>query len=148
MAQVSKYPLSQSVYGRIFEILFESVLKIKDKKEAEDFFIDFLTPTEKIVLAKRLSVAVLLAKNYDYRAIRKILHVSPPTIASVSASMKYTGKGYKQVVERLLKEERINEILLSVAGGIAAVGAFGGKGSGEWRRVKSSIERKKFEKPF
>lgn len=148
MTQVSRYPLSGSVYQRIFEIFFESVLKLKNKNEAEIFFTEFLTPTEKIMLAKRISIAVLLSKEYDYRSIKKILHVSFPTIASVNASLKYTGKGYQQVVERLLKEEKINEILLNVAGGIAAVGAFGGKGNYEWRKVKRSIEKKKFEKPF
>lgn len=148
MTQVSRYPLSESIYQRIFEIFFDSVLKIKNKEEAEIFFTEFLTPTEKIMLAKRISIAVLLSKEYDYRSIKRILHVSFPTIAGVNASLKYTDKGYQQVVERLLKEEKINEILLNVAGGIAAVGAFGGKGSYEWRKVKRSIEKKKFEKPF
>jgi len=148
MAQVSRHPLSPTIYKRIFEIFFESVLQIKNREQAEEFFADFLTPTEKIVLAKRISVAVLLAKDYDYREIRRIIHVSPPTIAAVSASMKYTGRGYQQVVEKLLKEEKIKDILLSVVEGVASVGAAGGKGSGDWWQLKQSIQKKKQSKPF
>jgi len=148
MTQVSKYPLSPKVYERIFEILFESILKIKNKKEAEDFLGEFLSPTEKIMLAKRISIAVLLAKDYDYRAIIKTLHVSFPTIAGVSASVKYAGGGYRRVVEKLLKEEKVKDILLDVVEGIATVGAVGGKGSGDWWKLKRSIEKKKREKVF
>jgi len=148
MAQVSRYPLSQKVYERIFEILFESILKIKNKEEAEEFLGEFLSPTEKIMLAKRISIAVLLAKNYDYRQIIKTLHVSFPTIAGVSGSVKYAGGGYRKVVEKLLKEEKIKNILLSVVEGVATVGAVGGKGSGDWWQLKRSIQEKKRSKPF
>lgn len=148
MSQVSRHPLSKASYERIFEILFEAVLKIQNKNEAEDFLSDFLTPTEKIVLAKRISVAVLLAKDYDYRTIRSILHVSPPTIASVNTAMKYNQKGYRQVVDRLLKEEKLNNFLLSVAETVAKIGSVGGKGSADWRKVKQYIGRKRHKNPF
>ncbi|PJE70037.1 hypothetical protein COU97_01860, partial [Candidatus Shapirobacteria bacterium CG10_big_fil_rev_8_21_14_0_10_48_15] len=84
MAQVSRLPLSEKIYQRIFEIFFQTAAEIRTKKAAEEFFNDLLTPTERIMLAKRLSIAVLLAKGYDYRSIREILHVSPPTIATAS----------------------------------------------------------------
>lgn len=148
MAQVSRYPLSPKVYERIFEILFESILKIKNKKEAEDFLGEFLSPTEKIMLAKRISIAVLLAKDYDYRAIIKTLHVSFPTIAGVSASVKYASGGYRRVVEKLLKDEKVKDIFLGIVEGIATVGAVGGKGSGDWWQLKRSIQKKKLSKPF
>jgi TrpR-related protein YerC/YecD len=148
MAQVSKYPVSQKVYQRILGVFFQSVVKIKDRKEAEEFFNDFLTPTERIMLAKRLSIAVLLTKKYNYNSIRKILRVSPPTIAAVSTLLKYTGKGYKQVVERLLRDESIKDFLLSAIEGIAKVGSRGGKGSGDWWRLKKKIQEKKSQKPL
>jgi len=148
MSQVSKYPVSPKVYERIFEILFQAAVKIKNKKEAEEFFNDILSPTEKIMLAKRISIALLLVKKYDYRAIRRILHVSSPTIADVSASLRYTGKGYKQIVEKLLEEEAIKDFLLSVVEGIASLGSVGGKGSGDWRQLKIAIQKRRREKQF
>ena len=148
MSQVSKYPVSPKVYERIFEILFQAAVKIKNKKEAEEFFNDILSPTEKIMLAKRISIALLLVKKYDYRAIRRILHVSSPTIADVSASLRYTGKGYKQIVEKLLEEEAIKDFLLSVVEGIASLGSVGGKGSGDWKQLKIAIQKRRREKQF
>jgi len=148
MTQVSRQPLSQEIYGRIFEIFFKSVLKLKNEEEAEDFLTEFLTPTEKIMLAKRISIAVLLSKEYDYREIKRMLHVSFPTIAGVNGSIKYADGGYRRVVEKLLKEEKINGILMKVVEGVATVGAVGGKGSGDWRKLKMSIQKKKRSKPF
>jgi TrpR-related protein YerC/YecD len=148
MAQVSKYPVSQKVYQRILGIFFQSVVKIRNRKEAEEFFNDFLTPTERIMLAKRLSIAVLLTKNYDYNSIRKILRVSPPTIAAVSTLLKYTGKGYKRVMKKLLQDEAIKDFLLGAIEGIATVGSRGGKGSGDWWRLKRKIQEKRSQKLF
>ncbi|MBM3209415.1 hypothetical protein FJZ40_03950 [Candidatus Shapirobacteria bacterium] len=109
MAQVSKYPLAKIVYDRIFEILFGTIADIKNPKEVEEFFNDFLSPTERIMLAKRLAIGVLLAKGYRYEAIREILRVSQTTVADVSLFLKYAGKGYKRVIEKILAAEKQEE---------------------------------------
>jgi len=109
MPQVSKYPLAQAVYKRIFEILFETIADIKNPKEVEEFFADFLSPTERIMLAKRLSIAVLLTKGYSYAEVRKILRVSQTTVADINVFLKYAGQGYKKVVEKILRKEKQEE---------------------------------------
>jgi TrpR-related protein YerC/YecD len=145
MAQVSRAPLSKEVYERVFEIFFKTIVKITSKKEAESFFRDFLTPTEKIVLAKRLSIAILLTKNYDYETIRQVLHVSPPTIATVNRPLKYGGEGYKMIIGKLLREEEVKEVLINILGDFANLGALGG--SAVWRGVRTAIQRRK-KKPI
>jgi len=147
MTQVSRYPVSPRVYERIFEIFFQSSTKIRKKEEAEQFFNDFFTPTEKIMLAKRLSIAVLLAKKYDYNSIRKILRVSPPTIAGVSKLMQFS-KGYQLLVGKILKEEAIKNILLDLVEGVAIIGSQGGKGSNIWWEVRKTVKEKKRAKRF
>lgn len=109
MPQVSKYPLAQNVYDRIFELLFGTIADIRRPSEVEDFFKDFLSPTERIMLAKRLSIAVLLAKGYSFTAIRKILRVSQTTIADVNLFLKYAGTGYKKVVNKILIAKKQDE---------------------------------------
>jgi uncharacterized protein YerC len=121
---------------------------VKSKGEVEDFFNDLLTPTERIVLAKRLAIAILLAKGYGYAAIRKTLHVSPPTIATVSIALRYKGEGYRRVVNKLLKEETIKDFLLEVVDSFATIGSVGGKGSYGWLDVRRRIRKKRNEKPF
>ena len=147
MAQISKYPISNNVYERILEIFFKTLIKIQTENEAEQFIKDFLTPTEKIMLAKRLAIAFLLEKEYDYRTISGILRVSLPTVASVNVARKYGGKGYQKMINKLLKEEKIKDFLFKV-GEILTEPAKRGKGSNMWRYLNLELKKKAREKPF
>ncbi len=109
MTQVSKYPISKNVETRIFEVLSQVIADLRLSSEINEFLEDFLSPVEKIMLAKRISIAILLTKGYDYRQIQKILRVTPPTIASVNIALKYTGQGYKKVVERIVNNEKMEK---------------------------------------
>src|SRR3990167_1145940 len=101
MSQVSKYPVSKQISDRIFEIFLNALVNIKNKDDADQFISDLLTPTEKIMLAKRLAIAFLLEKNYDYRTIQKIIRVSASTIKSVNTSRKFGSNGYRNLIERI-----------------------------------------------
>ena len=121
MSQVSKYPIHKSVEKRVFEIFKSTISTLKDAQDIDDFLEDFLSPIEKIMLAKRLAIAVLLAKNYTYPSLSEILRVTPSTIATVSLSLKYSGKGYKRMVQKILSDERkdqfwqkIEDILINI----------------------------------
>ena len=103
MTQVSKYPVHKDVEKRMFEVLEETISHLRGTEEIKDFLHDFLSPVEKIMLAKRLSIAVLLYKGYRYKSIGGILRVTPPTIATVSMLLKYSGKGYKRAVEKIAR---------------------------------------------
>lgn len=110
MTQVSKYPLKKEIEEKIFEILLKTIADLKKPEEVEGFLDDFLSPVEKIMLAKRLAIAVLLGKGYDYRGIREILKVTPGTVAGVNIKLKYGGRGCKRIVEKFLKEEKIEKL--------------------------------------
>lgn len=145
MSQVSKYPIRKDVYEEIFETLLETIAGLTTKKSVSAFFEEFLTPTERIMFAKRLAVGLLIAKNYDYKEIRELLKVSTATIASYSAFYKYS-KGYKEVISKILRDEKIEEFLLSLAEKIASVGAAGGSKSGSWVYLRNQIKSKKVKK--
>lgn len=143
MSQVSKYPISKNVSDRIFEIFLETFVKIKSKNEADQFITDLLSPTEKIVLAKRLAIAFLLEKGHDYRAIQHILHVSAPTIASVNNARTYGSEGYKNLITKILKEESLNNALGSIAERLLAAPAALEKGKGTWSYLKQKMREGK-----
>lgn len=63
MTQVSRYPISKNVYDRCWEIFTKTLVGIRTSKDAEEIVSDLLTPTEKIMLVKRLSIALLLSKG-------------------------------------------------------------------------------------
>lgn len=148
MAQVSKYPISKAVYERIVEIFFKVLVDIETKSEASQFIKDFLTPTEQIMLAKRLAIAFLLEKDYDYRTISKILRVSLPTVARVNLIRKYGGQGYQRMIKKLLREEKVKDFLLKVGEALSGDLGKGGKGSGAWRYLHQELKKKRKKKSF
>lgn len=150
MAQVSKYPISKEIYDRIFEIFLKSLINLKNKDEAEDFVKSLLTPVERIMLAKRLAIAFLLEKNYEYRQIQKVIRVSLPTISSVSSIRKYGNQGYKNIITKILKDEKMNDLLEKTVLKLLEFPAKGSKGSGVWRYLKQEVEkeRRKNNKSF
>lgn len=140
MSQISRYPIHKDVEKRMFEILRETISHLNNPEEIEDFLHDFLSPAEKIMLAKRLSIAALLSKGYGYGSIMEVLRVTPPTIANVSLLLKYSGKGYKKAVERISKEEKMNAFWEKIEDILAKVPH--AKGS-DWSYQRIKYEKKK-----
>ena len=141
MAQVSKYPVSKDVSDRISEVFQMTISSLDSKEDIEEFFGEFLSPVEKIMLAKRLSIAVLLAKGYTYPEVAAVLRVTPSTIAAVSLALKYKGKGYQKAVGKILANEKMNSFwqkIEDVLGGLPPT-----KGSFIYYRDKYEREKKK-----
>lgn len=150
MSQVSKYPLSKNIADRIFEIFLTTFVRIKNKEESDQFISDLLTPTEKIMLAKRLAIAFLLEKGHDYRTIQRIIKVSSGTITSVNISRHHGSEGYKRVIEKILKEESLIKLLDAAVVKLLSAPSTLEKGKGAWTYLKRQAEekKKKNKKPF
>lgn len=140
MTQVSRYPIHKDVEKRMFEVLEETISHLRGLEEIKDFLHDFLSPVEKIMLAKRLSIAVLLHKGYKYASIAGILRVTPPTIATVSLLLKYSGKGYKKAVERIAMNEKMSEFWEKIEDILSKMPQ--AKGS-DWSYQRREYEKKK-----
>lgn len=143
MAQVSRYPIHKDVEKRIFEVFKDTIAHLKSSDDIDSFLEDFLSPVEKIMLAKRLSIAVLLVKGYRYPSIATILRVTPSTIASVSINLKYAGTGYKKAVEKILRDEKIDAFWEKIEDFLANIPP--SKGS-DWKYHKREYYRKKKDK--
>lgn len=141
MTQVSKYPISKDVYERCWEIFTKTLIGIKTYKDVDEIVSDLLTPTERIMLTKRLAIAFLLSQGYEYREINKILHVSFQTVAIVNNALKYGNNGYKKAINRILRDEKLKEILNKTAQVLISP-ATRGKGSGAWRYLKQELQKK------
>src|SRR3989304_2483275 len=105
MAQISKRRMLPSIEKRVYELLWDSVAKSGTKKESEEFFTDLLSYTEKVVLAKRLAIAVLLMKDFNYDSIKELLKVSGTTISRVQEYLRSEPAGFKRLAEKLAKED-------------------------------------------
>lgn len=147
MGQVSRKVLHKDVEKRIAEIFVDTILRLKTTYDVQDFLDDFLSPVEKIMLSKRLAIAVLLEKGYSYESISDILHVTPSTISIVSVRLKYSGKGYKKMVEMLLRDEKTSEFWEKVEDLLSNIPA--SKGSSIIKQKKARREKKLAnKKPF
>lgn len=122
MTKVSRRILDKDLEKRIFELFITTILNLKQQKDVEDFIEDLLSPTEKIMLVKRLAIAMLLTKGYTYDEIDDKLKVSRPTIMNVSYWLRHGRGGYQKVVERIVRDQKrealfesIEEILLRLS---------------------------------
>ncbi len=88
--------------------LLEAISKLKSKEEITLFINDLLSPVERVMLAKRLAVAVLLTKGYDYKTIKDTVKVSQETISKVSITLN-ANIGYKLTIAKIAKSEANRE---------------------------------------
>lgn len=114
MTQISRYPLDKTIEHDMFVVFNQALARLHSESDISDFLSDLLSPTEKIMLGKRLAIALLLEKGYDQRTIHKMLKVSTTTVNSVNFSLKQKGKGYSTVINMLRKEEQFIHLLESI----------------------------------
>ena len=79
MPHISRIKLNQKVIN-ILERHIDSVIRDAGTKTRSQIFDELLTPTEKIMLAKRLGILFLLKKGASIRVVGKLLGVSLSTI--------------------------------------------------------------------
>lgn len=90
------------VIGKFFDIVSD----LNSKKDAIDFIIGTLTPSEVLMIARRIQVAKMIINGDNYEEIRKQLRVGYHNIASVQRLLKRKNSGYqKQIESQLLKEK-------------------------------------------
>ena len=108
MSQVSRRKVAKEIENKILETLLEAISTIKTSKEVNLFLSDLLSPVEKIMISKRLAIAALLSKGYDYETIKDLIKVSQATIAKVSVTMSINN-GYSVVINKISRSESTRE---------------------------------------
>lgn len=105
MTKVSRIPLKKETWDKVFGLFIDTLTNITDGDKLRSFVNDFFSPSERIMLSKRLAAAVLLAKGHSYESVRNKLKLSPPTIAKISSKVKYEGKGLNLVLGEVFKKQ-------------------------------------------
>lgn len=139
MTQISRRNVAKDIQERISEILLKTLIKLSNKSEVSLFVEEFLTPTEKIVLSKRLAIALLLIKGYDYNSICGILKVTPNTIARTAFWVNHKGKGFNTVLSKIIQDEKWEDFWNKVAYAAGRVTILQ-KGT-NWSRRRGELER-------
>src|SRR3989338_9187680 len=122
MTMVSRRKINKQLEKYVFELFVKTIIDLKTEADVADFLQDILSPTERVMLTKRLGIAILLTKGYTYTMIDQTLKVSSPTINHVSYWLKHGNSGYQRVVEKIVSNQKkeatldtIEEILLKLS---------------------------------
>jgi len=107
MTQVSKRIMASRLQGKVDATFWETIVKIRKHDEASLFFSDLFTRAERVNFVKRLSIAVLLHKEYEWRQICDLLKVSPTTVAKIV--MKMEREGFKLFFAKIDKDTEWRE---------------------------------------
>jgi len=96
MAHVSKKKINNKVLNKIDKQLIDF---FKNKKYDFVFLSDLLTKTERLMLAKRLAIMVLLKKGLSSYEISAMLKVSSSTVMRFSCRLE--GKEFKKIKNKI-----------------------------------------------
>jgi TrpR-related protein YerC/YecD len=81
--------------------LFTALLRLRNKKETEEFLTDLCTPAELCDMADRWKVARLLDKGLPYREINAKTGVSTATVTRVARWLTRDKGGYRTILDRM-----------------------------------------------
>ncbi len=118
MPHVSRIDIDKKLETELFESL-ETALGKLSKAETKEFLLSFLSPTEKLMLAKRFAIIILLKENVSSTTIANTLHVTLETVARTRLKSQLTGNGYEIALKKLENEKFIKDFkdsLLKIAG--------------------------------
>lgn len=106
--------------------------------ELKQVLNQLLTSTEKVMLAKRLAVIAMLARDIPIHDIAKSLSMSPSTVDIMS--LKFETESYSHVVKSGLKKTDIGDIIrmIQTVGGIMP-----SMGKGRWKFLDDSLRKER-----
>lgn len=87
--------------------LFDTILSLEDRTEAERFFRDLLTLGELRDLALRWSVARLLDGGMHYAEISRRTGASTATITRIASWLHHGEGGYRLMLDRMRSAGRL-----------------------------------------
>lgn len=113
MPRVSKNrQLEEQKRNQFLNDLYAAITSLEDKDEVWAFFEDLLTEEEKLMLAKRFQIAMMLFLKYDWQEVGEYTKVSDFAIASTARKLETKREGLKKVAERILrfKREKLDQL--------------------------------------
>ncbi len=81
--------------------LFDAILRLRNKKEATQFFRDLLTVAELKEFTNRWQMVKMINKGIPYTSIAKKLKVSTATVTRVAYWLHKGFGGYKTIATRI-----------------------------------------------
>lgn len=98
--KVKSHQLTEAERKKIFNDFYNAIASLNDSKEAEIFLNDLLSPSELIMISRRIQIARLLLAGETQAAVRDKLKVGFNTINQVERWLNNGFNGYKTVLKK------------------------------------------------
>lgn len=109
MSRVSRRLLDRDVEEKIYRLLVECVAESKDQNAAGNFIDILLTKTEKLMIGKRIAIALMLVKGYSPIEIDEKLKVSQATVYTVRSWLDEKGAEYYDLLRKIAHRDEGQE---------------------------------------
>lgn len=111
MTRISKKYIKEEIIIKLYRLFFEVFSRSDDQKSFLLLLDDVLSPTEKVMIAKRVGIIYLLVKKVDYQTISETLKVSTATVFFYSTVFKQKESTIAVSIEQMLKKEKVLNFL-------------------------------------
>ena len=137
MPHISKRKLDEKYVQDLFLEIISVFEKAGRRGELRQVLSQLITPTEKVMLAKRLAVINMLSQNIPIHDIAESLAMSPSTIDIMS--LRFEIGSFSHVLESGLKKTDIVDIInmIQTVGGIMPPRS----GKGRWKFLDDSLRK-------
>jgi len=129
MPHISSRELKKEYQQKLYNELSDALEKSARRSWTKFFLRDFLTRTEKIMLAKRFAVIYMLSEDLPPTYIAEVLLMSPATIFRMS--LKYEIGKYSSMLRSLKKDK--NKDVWKILEEILRMGLPPKVGRGRWK---------------
>ena len=114
MVRNSHYIIKEKVLIGIYRLFFEVISKGKNKQDFFCILDEIISPSEKLMLAKRVAVIYLLTKNTGVREIVDTLKVSTATVAKYVLLFSNKESRLNQILKTILNSREMRNYLLDI----------------------------------
>lgn len=114
MPRTSKFRLDQIELEKLSSHLLYLISSIKNEKEADKFLENFLTKEEKIMLAKRLVLFILIKKGYGPSVVQSTLHVSYETVRTYKNYLSSKDKSFHNILNKLIMRQETLDLFKKI----------------------------------
>jgi len=109
LKNMAKIKIQQIEKRERYEIIgdfYDIVTNLKAKKEVIGFFMGLLTPSEALMLARRIQIATMLLDKKGYDEIQKKLKVGVSTIITVSRWLYGENEQFQKQIQNHKKRKK------------------------------------------
>jgi len=108
MVHLSRFPVDNKKLVKVFNLLFEIINHTNGQNEFFILIKDIISPSEQIMIAKRIAIIYLLMKRVNSGDIAEYLKVSRSTISKFSLLFYEKDTVLITTIKQLLKKENIS----------------------------------------